>query len=273
MSMEPPYLFSHGSLRASVTATSDIASDSIELAVRGLWTRSLAIEIRAGVHKCLAEHPAAMVINVLDMRDPEGASVPMWLAAHRAAGMPLPPVRLGLCAPPQSVLADRLRKVGAPQYLPVFPGMAEARAALATNTPLTGRLTLTLPPVLTSASIARDLVGEACAAWHLTTLLMPARAVLSELVTNAIENAGTDITVTVARRGTGLYLAVRDDDPRMPYLRELAPHQGGLLDDRGMGLRLVHNASSAWGARSVAGGKIVWATVRPGVQARRDRAG
>ncbi|WP_229075130.1 ATP-binding protein [Actinoplanes sp. DH11] len=262
--MESPYLFNDGSARASVTATSDIASDSMELTVRGLWTRSLAADIRTGVYKCLAEQPATMVIDVWDMRDADGASVPMWLAAHRAAGMPQPPVRLALCVPPTSVLAERLHKVGATQYLPLFAGMPEARAALASNKPLTDQLTVTLPPVLTSASVARDLVGQACSAWRLSPLLMSARAVLSELVTNAIENAGADITVMVARRGTGLYLAVRDDDPRMPYLRELAPHTGSVLDDRGLGLRIVHQAARAWGARAVTGGKIVWATVRSG---------
>ncbi|MEV4639370.1 hypothetical protein AB0J80_18660 [Actinoplanes sp. NPDC049548] len=38
------------------------------------------------------------------------------------------------------------------------------------------------------------------------------------------------------------------------------------LDERGCGLRVVHTDSTAWGAMPIAGGKVVWATVR-------DRAG
>ena len=263
MDLASPYLIRDTGGVASVT--SDVETESMELTVRGQWSRTLAAEVRSGIHKCVAEHPAAVLIDLRRLSDPRGVSVPMWLAAYRAGSVPQPPVRVVLCVPPATVLAERLHNVGADQYLPRFAVMAEARTSLGASVPLADRLQLTLPPELTSAALARDLIAQACTAWHLTRLLYPARLVLSELVMNAIEHAGTPMIVTGSRRGTGLYVSVRDGDVRMPYLRDLRPPAGPApLDERGLGLRLVHGAASAWGARELAGGKLVWATVRKG---------
>jgi len=141
--------------------------------------------------------------------------------------------------------------------------MPEAREALRTSLPVPDCLHVRLAPTRGSLSQARDLVGHACAAWHLTRLLYPVRIVLSELVNNALEHARTTIRLTAARRGTGLYLAVRDDDPRLPALLEppASDAPGSVLLEHGQGLRLVHASASAWGARATPGGKVVWATI------------
>jgi anti-sigma regulatory factor (Ser/Thr protein kinase) len=170
-----------------------------------------------------------------------------------------------LCLPSATALSGRLRKLGANRFLPVYPTMPEARAAIASRLPLTDRLQTRLPPTSGSARAARDLVDRACEAWSLTDLRHPARLVVSELVTNAIEHAGTELSVTVSRRGTRLHLSVRDGDPRPPLLRD--PNSGPSghpdTDYRGRGLRIVHAAAAAWGSMPTPDGKRVWATLRP----------
>jgi len=261
--LDSPHLFSSGADGASVAVTSDFGQEWMELAVHGRWDLKLAGDVRTGIYKCIVEHPTGVLVDLRDLGDPDGASVPMWLAAYRAGCIPQPPVRLALCVPPATTLYARLRKVGAPQFLPVFESMPEAREALRTSLSLPDHLSFRLPPIRGSLSQARDLVGEACTAWHLTRLLYPVRIVMSELVTNALEHAGTTIRVMVARRGTGLYLAVHDDDRRLPCLLQppASNAPGAALLEHGQGLHLVHATANAWGARATSGGKVVWATI------------
>jgi anti-sigma regulatory factor (Ser/Thr protein kinase) len=130
--------------------------------------------------------------------------------------------------------------------------------------PLTEHLTLALPPEPDSPSLARDLVGRACRRWALMTLFYPARLVVSELITNAVEHAGSPITLGVLRRGACLHITVGDRDPRLPLLREMSPPEPGRpLDERGRGLHLVDAVAVDWGAMPTADGKIVWATIGP----------
>ncbi|MEV4640618.1 ATP-binding protein [Actinoplanes sp. NPDC049548] len=245
--------------------TSDGDRESMELAVHGRWSPLLATELRYGIHKCLAEYPVALLIDLRDFGDPRGHSAPMWLAAYHAGTIPQPPVRLALCVPPGTVLATRLRKTGASHFLSVYASMPEARAAMAGSLPVPDRLQLILPPEPESAGRASALVDQACTAWRLTPLAHQARTIVSELVGNAVEHAATTVRVTVSRRGSGMYLAVHDDDPRLPGLPEPGQDRPG-APGRGMGLRIVHAAAAAWGVRAGSTGKVVWATVggRPG---------
>jgi anti-sigma regulatory factor (Ser/Thr protein kinase) len=266
--MQAPYLFrsgGNGEPTPSVTTTSDVGTEVLEVAVHGQWGVRLRQEVYRGIYKCLAEHPAALLVDLDDLSDPGGLSLAMWLAARRAAMLLEPPVRLALCVPAPSILAARLRRIGAPSFLSTFASPAQARAALAGSLPMPDVLQRHLPPDVSSPSLARDLVGQACDTWRLPQLVYPARLVISELASNAVEHAGTDLMVTVSRRDTVLYLSVRDGDPHLPELLDPPPVTNGHPSrSRGRGLHLVHAAASAWGARPTADGKVVWATVRSG---------
>jgi hypothetical protein len=129
---------------------------------------------------------------------------------------------------------------------------------------LTGQLTLALPPEPDSPSLARDLAGRACQAWALPLVFYPARLVVSELVTNAVEHGQSPIVLGVTRRGDCVYLTVADRDARLPRLRELSPPEPGRpLDERGRGLHAVDAVALDWGAVPTADGKVVWAMVGP----------
>ncbi len=63
--------------------------------------------------------------------------------------------------------------------------------------------------------------------------------------------------------GAALHLAVYDGDPALPQVRDPVPGPlGPSLTDRGLGLRIVGAAASAWGALPARGGKLVWAILR-----------
>jgi len=203
------------------------------------------------------------MIDLSGLDDPRTESTPTWVAAQRAAASQAPPLPLALCVPPDLPLADRMQRLGARRYLPVYAKVRQARVAIAGRLPLTDRVMLTVPPEPDAPSFARNLAGDACLAWGLPELLHPGRLVMSELVTNAVEHAGSEITVVVTRRGAGLHLAVWDglaDPPRIIALAR--PRRGRPLDDRGRGLRVVAAAATAWGSLPTGTGKVVWATLR-----------
>ncbi|MEU9152899.1 SpoIIE family protein phosphatase [Streptomyces sp. NPDC048417] len=78
----------------------------------------------------------------------------------------------------------------------------------------------------------------------------------SELVTNAVRFATGPVTVRLIRAGNSLLCEVGDTGNGRPRLR-----RGGLYDDRGRGLYVVHRLSTRWGVRWTDTGKVVWAEV------------
>ncbi|MFI1165747.1 SpoIIE family protein phosphatase [Streptomyces sp. NPDC020801] len=79
---------------------------------------------------------------------------------------------------------------------------------------------------------------------------------VSELVTNAVRFAAGPITVRLIRAGHGLLCEVGDTGNGRPRLS-----RGGLLDDGGRGLHIVHRLTARWGVRWTDTGKVVWAEV------------
>jgi hypothetical protein len=147
--------------------------------------------------------------------------------------------------------------------VPLVPGQLGPRDIPAQPAATAEPMQMRLPPEYMSPAIARNLVADACRAWELAPMLFPGRAVVSELVANAVEHACTDIDVTVSLRGSALHLAVRDGSRLPPRVLELAPPIAGRpLNERGRGLRVVEADSVDWGVLPAAGGKVVWAVVR-----------
>jgi hypothetical protein len=262
---EPPYLFlpALDGVRAQVAVTANVDGAVIDVAVRGDWHPHLGAAVALEIGRCLAERPTAIVVDVSAVVDPAADSMPVWISAGQAAAAADPPARLALCVSAGSALGNRLVQAGARRHLPVFGSPEQARTSLAGSRPPADMIRLRLPPSPVSPAVARNLVGGACQVWNLGALLYPGRAVLSELVANAVEHARTEMEVSISRRGTALHLAVRDRDPRLPRMIEPCPVDPDLpLNERGHGLRVVHADSVAWGAIPTAGGKMVWATIR-----------
>ncbi|MDI6100115.1 ATP-binding protein [Actinoplanes sp. NEAU-A12] len=251
----------------SVLAVIDADTAVIELTVWGGWDRTLSAQARLVVDKCLAEHPAGLIVDLHHLRDPHAVSAPLWLTACAQAAAMTPPVAIAVCVPAGMPLARRLRRLGARDWLVFYPTVPQAREVLAGRHPLADRMHLALPPDQAAAVQARSLVTDACADWGLDHLAERSRLVISELVVNAAEHAGTDIEVVVSSRGpasgVALHLAVYDGDPVLPRVRDpVAGRFGPSLSERGLGLRIVGAAASSWGALPARGGKLVWAIIR-----------
>jgi anti-anti-sigma regulatory factor len=85
-----------------------------------------------------------------------------------------------------------------------------------------------------------------------------AQLVASELVTNAVVHAGTDIDLTLRLISSLLHIAVRDTGPGQARIADIVDESS----PTGRGLLLVDALSTRWGNLLPTSGKVVWATVR-----------
>jgi hypothetical protein len=249
-----------------VIVTTDPAAGLIEFAVHSTWGPRLHASVSVRLRRCLAQHPAALIIDLRDLADSDGTSAAVWWTARLRAADMEPPVRVVVCAPAAAPVAARLRRLGSRLALPLYETMPEARAVASSGRPLTQHLRLRLPPTMQAPAFARGLVDDACAAWSMPGLLFRAKLVATELVLNAVEHARTESRLTVTRRGDGIHLAVADLDPRLPRMppaRAATP-----ADHRDTGLRAVRAHATVAGVRPTRTGKMVWAVLQP---ARREQ--
>ena len=115
-----------------------------------------------------------------------------------------------------------------------------------------------LPGVPASAGAARLYTEDACVEWEIAAdPASVAVQIVNELVSNAVEHAGTRCRLTLALDSRGLHVAVRDDDPYGAVGTSRVPTDAL----RGRGLHLVAVLSGGWGVTRHAEGKTVWAWV------------
>jgi hypothetical protein len=248
----------------AVRIESDVEAAVTLMTVLGLWGAVLAQQVALALRKCLGDHPEALIVDLSALADPRTESAATWIGAQRAASELDPPLQLALCVPPGVPLAGRLLSLCSRQHLPLYARVRQARVAIAGRLPAGDRMTVTVAPEPEAPSIARNLVGDACLQWGLIELLHPARAVMSELVTNAVEHARTELTAVVTRRGSGLQVAVADGVDRHPgVIKQRRPRRGEPLDERGRGMQMVAATATAWGSLPTPRGKVVWATLQP----------
>ena len=117
----------------------------------------------------------------------------------------------------------------------------------------------TLPPRAASAAAARRLVSEALESTPYADAVDNARVAVSELVTNALVHAGTDIGVQVCVDGDGVLVEVEDGNPQVPAFRAHSRESG-----TGRGLRMVEDLADEWGIYHRGDGKVVWFRIGQG---------
>ena len=109
-----------------------------------------------------------------------------------------------------------------------------------------------LPPTARSVPEARRHIAVTLQGWGLDTLVDTARLLTSELVTNAVLHARTDMTLTVETEGDGVRVSVTDASPISPAMRRHSD-----TATTGRGLRLLDELADSWTVSDTAGGKTV----------------
>ncbi len=111
-----------------------------------------------------------------------------------------------------------------------------------------------LPPARQSPGYARRFVGDILGRWGLASSIETAQLLTSELVTNAVVHAGTEVQIILEAHHETLHVEVIDLTDRAPVVR-LTPY-----DDlqTGRGLAVLDSVARAWGVDPLERGKSVW---------------
>lgn len=224
-------------------------------AVSGSLSLSDITPLQVSLLKCLAEQPGALLIDLTGMHVQQPLALSVFTAVLRqAARWPGTPVLLYGPSP------DTRRHLitGAHQRLPLFTGLDAALIHLNDERITMPSLSEQLLPLSGATRHARDVTTDVCLRWDLPALVAPASLIVSELVANVIDHAGTMMTLGLSLRRRYLNIAVRDGSAALPVLAaDVSPTALS-----GRGLVLVNELAHSWGYLPSADGKVVWAAIR-----------
>ena len=202
----------------------------------------------------LAEHPRGVVCDVsrVDEVSAPGALRGLALNGRHPRDWPAVPLAIAGLDPPAG---QALRRKPLGDHLMVTTSLRQA-LSMVLQASLPDVRSLRLAPHPTAPRASRDFVSRTLLDWRLSQHIPAACLVVSELVTNAMTHAGTDIDLTVAEHLKAIRVAVRDHSPGLP----IQQHDAG--DVYGRGMTIVAELSRAWGVLpDAAGGKVVWAVI------------
>jgi histidine kinase-like protein len=235
----------------------DTGDDTTLVVPVGLLTLAASQMLRTKLLACMADQPAAVIVDLAMMR----AEAPYLLSAFgsvarasaRWSGVPLLLVS-------DSSTDQRLwmTTTALTQLVRVYPTHALALGAIDTPVPRT-LFARVLAPSPESARIARRSVDSMVAYWGCLPSVDDAVLVADELVSNAIIHGHGPVVLRMELRHRVLTVSVADDSAIPPVLHR-ADGNGNGGTGRGHGLRLVEALTRRWGTTpTTSGGKIVWA--------------
>ncbi|TML38891.1 MAG: response regulator [Actinobacteria bacterium] len=106
---------------------------------------------------------------------------------------------------------------------------------------------------LTSGQSARRFVAAALDQWRASDVIQLVQLLVTELVTNSVVHARSDVDVAVMLGARNIRVEVADSDPVLPEPRDVDE-----TATSGRGLALVRDLSERWGAEARADGKVIW---------------
>ena len=119
--------------------------------------------------------------------------------------------------------------------------------------PVAGELSERLPPEPASVGRARRLVATAVTASGHDELVDVATLLISEVVTNAVLHAGTEIRLRCEQTATGIRFEISDQSPLLPAIRH---YDAEAMTGRGLGM--VSALATSWGVDREDDGKTLW---------------
>jgi anti-sigma regulatory factor (Ser/Thr protein kinase) len=112
-----------------------------------------------------------------------------------------------------------------------------------------------IPAGANAPRTARQLLDDVMALWDCDDVNEVAALLTSELVTNVVRHARTDLLLEVSLRASLLRVAATDEDPTIPQLGPVRPSPTA---ESGRGLHLINTLAHRWGIESRGNGKTVW---------------
>ena len=124
------------------------------------------------------------------------------------------------------------------------------------NARFTERESCVLPPSKDAPAAARRFVAAALGSRGITNAFADLPLLTSELVTNAVRHAESDVALSLAFAPDRVRLEVADRSRRLPVVTDGVP-----VRSRGWGMHIVEQLATRWGLEPDEGGKTVWCEV------------
>ena len=226
------------------------------LRVSGVLDGLTGVALTSAVDRSLSAQPEALLIDVsaLEIPDPVALDV-LGTVIGRTTAWPDVPIVLCGAGPATARAIEAWPDCAA---VSLSPDCAEALAG-AKEEPEPRRIRVRLRPVPDACRQVRQLVTQACKAWHRSEVAGTAALVATELVANVVRHAHTTMEFTVGLRNGRVCLTVRDGSRILPRPKDPALGEAG-----GRGLQLVRDLTDAWGVLPVSDGKVVWTHLTAG---------
>jgi anti-anti-sigma regulatory factor/anti-sigma regulatory factor (Ser/Thr protein kinase) len=224
--------------------------------LEGVLDVDTAPEVRLAVATALAVQPAGVVVDLSALTAADDVVLTLFSASARsAAAWPGCPVVLSC---PSAEVAAGLTRMSVSRSVVVHPDLAHALSSLdAVPAPPRFWRRLTASPSVAGPA-ARATVVAACEAWQLGHVTSRAELLVTELISNAIMHAKTEIELLVALREPFLHISVVDGSSAAPRL--LSADSVDAVGGRG--LILVEALATKWGYLPTREGKVVWTMLR-----------
>ncbi|MBG6105850.1 ATP-binding protein [Micromonospora vinacea] len=110
-----------------------------------------------------------------------------------------------------------------------------------------------------SPAAGRRLIAHHCRNWGMHSTADRAMVVASELISNAVMHAETEVDITVAALANVLRISVRDRTKGVP--RPTVAADSDQLAEGGRGLPIINALANDWGFFAFGDGKTVWAQI------------
>ena len=207
-------------------------------------------ELRDALLKASAEQPRGLVCDLREVRATRESLTILHVVADQVADWPASPMAVVATGQP---MLDQLGRLGLRRRLPVVTDLEQAAAALRYSPRFLFAATH-LEPTVDAPAAARAFAGWRLERWRAGDVIEAAQWVVSELVTNAVVHAGTELTVRVSLTGRRVGVAVGDRGTGRVN-RSVTTGENG-----GWGLTVVEQLTRSWGVPPRMGeGAVVWA--------------
>jgi hypothetical protein len=242
----------------TLTVTLESVRDASVLTAHGVLDTATYRGLRDHIIKVALDEPAVVIIDVSRLFVPAESALAVFTSARWHVGRwPEVPIML-VCEHRGGRSA--ITRNGVARYVPVYPTVDEAIAALSSDAPWRhrSRARTTLPADLSSLRLSRDLVEEWLTAWSQTELIPVAKVVVTTFVENVLQHTDSRPAIRLETDGSTVTVAVEDGSRLPPNLSE-----NSTATDRPSGLKIVAAMCRMWGNAPTPAGKTVWAVLGP----------
>lgn len=229
----------------------------VVLSVDGVLDSTTYTTLRDSIIKAALDTPAAVVVDVTALNIPAPSACAVFTSAcWQVTRWPDVPVLLA-CS--QGDRREVLIRSGIGRYVPIHPDAEAAADAVGVRARARVRRRASVDLIRDPHSVAeaKEFVTECLLEWARPQLVSRARAIVRELVRNALAHTDSTPSLRVECSGRWVTIAVDDASRRLAMLSERT------YTHRVTGLAVVAGLSRAWGNSPTSTGKTVWATIEP----------